>query len=325
MCMEFVDPYIGQESLRHYLTQLRHANTLGQAHLWIGPEHVGKRTLMTNLLFQWLCTRPREDKPCGKCSACMLLRSDQHPNIHWLNGEEGSISIEVIREVVGNAAQSRLHLGPYVIIINQADALSMQAANAILKLLEEPHERVYLFLLTAHVERILPTIQSRCTIFYFSPVEDVVMNAFTTEKEIVCLAHGLPGVLKSWSKVKERQQMHKELLLWLNIFTAKSLTERLRFLDPIMKTTKNARSVQRLLAVAQCICRDVLLLQCACPSGTVFVNEQTALQKLAERTTIHESIRSLMLLARLNLRVSHVQLQMKLLLTHLAATIYRPL
>lgn len=325
MNMQFTEPYIGQAAGQRYWQRLRQHGIIAQAHLWIGPKHIGKRTFLVNFLWQWFCQQlDKDQRPCANCFDCRLLASHHHPNVHWVCGETGAISIETIRPIIHEASQTRLHRGPYVIVITAADQLTPSAANALLKLLEEPTEHVYIFLLTAQPEYILPTIQSRCSLMYFRPVRPAELTPLTTDPAAIALAQGLPGLAQRWSLPTERQQLRAEVQQSLDFLLARTVAERSRLFDSVLKKIKTAAQTKHWLSLLQRLCRDVLLLQLGCPTAVLFLSEQTRLWQLAQATTIPQSVAGLTRLARLQQRLV-VHLQTKLVFDQLMVTLYHPL
>lgn len=100
---------------------------------------------------------------CGACPACRKLARGSHPDVHWLRKSDKRISIDQIRELQHDALYPPSEAERKVYIIDEAEALSLEAANSLLKLLEAPPDYV-IFLLLARGLRLLPTIISRCQI-----------------------------------------------------------------------------------------------------------------------------------------------------------------
>ena len=149
--------------------QLEHAlrdGRLHHAYLFTGPEHVGKTTLAVQLAQAVNCEG--DGPPCGVCSACTRIAAGQHADVRFLGvggGGEGPstvIGIDAVRDLISTA-----HLRPYegrqhVFIIQNAARLGNDAANALLKVLEEPPPDTLLVLLTDAPEGLPPTVRSRC-------------------------------------------------------------------------------------------------------------------------------------------------------------------
>jgi DNA polymerase-3 subunit delta' len=140
---------------------------LHHAYLLVGPDHVGKTTLAVQLAQAVNCTV--ESPPCGKCESCQRINQGYHADVLVLgmnDEQEGqsrkSIGIDPIRELQHSASLRPYEGRKRVYIIQEAERLSQEAANALLKTLEEPPPDVLLIVLTADIDSLLPTVISRC-------------------------------------------------------------------------------------------------------------------------------------------------------------------
>ena len=143
------------------------------AWLLLGKSNTGKSAFALHLAQSLLCESPQpHHDPCGTCPSCHLFNQGTHPDFYSLTPEqpeEGTtsrkllnIKIDAVRAILEPLMQSSVRGGRRVVLINPAESLNTQAANALLKILEEPPEAV-IFLLVAHNrDRVLPTIKSRC-------------------------------------------------------------------------------------------------------------------------------------------------------------------
>ncbi len=142
------------------------------AHAWLltGPQGVGGMALAREFAKALLCESEQE-RPCVDCRHCRRIESGNHADVLVISPTSaGSIGIEAARDL-----QAAANLQPYeakgrVIIIDDADTLTREAANALLKVLEEPHPNVTLILVTANDEALLDTIRSRCQIVPLRPI-----------------------------------------------------------------------------------------------------------------------------------------------------------
>lgn len=134
-----------------------------QAWLLHGPVGSGKR-LLADHFAQWsLCRQPTE-QACGQCPACQLYQAQTHPDLFLLQPEESgkAIPIAAVRDLVHSVQQTAQQGGRRVVIVEPAEAMTIEASNALLKSLEEPGSGT-LFVLVSHQPGfLLPTIRSRC-------------------------------------------------------------------------------------------------------------------------------------------------------------------
>lgn len=140
------------------------AERLPHALLLAGPQAVGKRTFARALTAQLLCAAPQYGVACGNCKSCQLLMAQAHPDAYWLAPEEAgkAVKIDQVRDLVERMAQTAQQGGRKVAVIAPAEAMNRNAANALLKTLEEPAGSALLVLISDAPGRLLPTIRSRC-------------------------------------------------------------------------------------------------------------------------------------------------------------------
>lgn len=154
-------------------------DSLPHAFLFCGNEGIGKELFAKHLSSFLLCdlTRGNTEKsdveisnPCGQCKQCKLFESETHPDFKFIEPEEGSKSIKVdqIRQLVSFFSQSSQQGGRKVAILSPAESLNNNAANALLKTLEEPSSNSVIILVSHQQGMLLPTIRSRCQMLDFS-------------------------------------------------------------------------------------------------------------------------------------------------------------
>ena len=142
---------------------------LAHAYLLVGPQDSGKTQTALSLA-QLVNCESETGQPCGECPPCRKIASGNHPDVHVLgNDEMDSIKIEEIRFLL-----SRAHLMAYeaktkVFIIRNIELMTLEAANALLKTLEEPAPNTLMILTTSVPEANLDTIKSRCHTVKFFP------------------------------------------------------------------------------------------------------------------------------------------------------------
>lgn len=139
----------------------------GQTYLLVGPSGIGKKLTAVGLAQALLC--PQSPRGCGKCPSCFRVAQGHHEGLKTVTSQGVQIKIEQAKDVLEFLSLRSLS-GNRVIIIDQAQSLNPQAANALLKTLEEPPEGTFFFLIAPSVAGLLPTIRSRSRIVRFKPL-----------------------------------------------------------------------------------------------------------------------------------------------------------
>lgn len=146
-------------------------DTISHAYIFEGANGIGKRE--TALAFSSMLMCEADDAPCGSCKTCQLLGQGSHPDFQEIYlDEDKSISVEDIRNILKGIVIRPLYSKYKVYIINNADNMTVQAQNALLKSLEEP-PRYVVFILTVQVGTAMTsTIRSRCQRIYFNKLSN---------------------------------------------------------------------------------------------------------------------------------------------------------
>ena len=157
-------------------------NRLSHAYLLTGPAGVGAMALAKEFSKALLCDAV-EERPCGECRNCRRIANGVHSDVLTIGPTAaGSIGIEATRELQAAASLQPYESTGRVIIIGEADSLTREASNALLKLLEEPHPGVTLILVTSNEEGVPETVRSRCQIVPMRPIPfDRVAEALQAE------------------------------------------------------------------------------------------------------------------------------------------------
>ena len=141
-------------------------------HAYLFSGFFGSLEMAKFLAKSLFCTDKVGVLPCEKCRNCKLIEQGEFPDVTLIKPVNQVIKTERIRELVGQFSQAGIESQQQVFIIEQAEKMHPNAANSLLKVIEEPQSEVYIFFLTSDEEKILPTIRSRTQIFHFKKQEE---------------------------------------------------------------------------------------------------------------------------------------------------------
>jgi len=172
----------GQDQAIRQLKQGLLKKRISHAYLFAGPEGVGKETTAIALAAALNCIRPNEGEACGLCRNCIRLGTGNYPDFFFLQPKGTALRIEQIRGI-----QAKLSLASFegyyrVILFGDAEKMTEEAANSLLKLLEEPPQSTVFILLTTLPAAILPTILSRCVEVRFLSLLPAVIKRLLLER-----------------------------------------------------------------------------------------------------------------------------------------------
>lgn len=173
---------VGHKDILKYISSAVENNRVSRAYILNGERGSGKK-MLANLFAMTLLCETGDNEPCGKCHSCKQAESGNHPDIIRVTHEKpNSISVDDIRTQVNNTVDIKPYQGPYkVYIIPQADMMTPQAQNAILKTIEEPPSYAVFLLLTENAETLLPTINSRCVMLKLRNIKDTLIKKYLME------------------------------------------------------------------------------------------------------------------------------------------------
>jgi DNA polymerase-3 subunit delta' len=279
---------IGQDKTLSLLDYSLKTGTIAHAYLIVGPRHVGKGTLAMNLAQALNCDGP--ELPCGQCRSCHRIREGKHADVTPVGLDSRTeIGIDDIRGL-----QHLANLPPYegkckVFIIDDAEYLSIEAANSLLKILEEPPPRVVWLVLAAEGERLLPTIISRCQRLELKPVpseqiQEILINSYKVDagkaKLLAQLCRGRLGwavsVLADDGILEQRSQR----IARLSSLSAASLEQRFAYAQELASQFSQSRKAgAEILEMWLDWWRDLMLIKGGCPEAIINVDYETALKE----------------------------------------------
>jgi len=214
-------PYPWQQSQWTRLLEQYQDEKLPHALMFAGQKGLGKGHLAMSLAQYLLCKTPRSGLACGDCRACALNRAGTHPDLKTLRPEEvgKAVKIDQVRNLAEFVGKTSQQGGYKVAIIEPAESMNLNAANALLKSLEEPSPNTLLILVSHVPNSVMATVRSRCQILSLAtPPEDQALpwlNAMITDgdaESLLKFANGAPILAKEMlnGDLLERRQGFQE-------------------------------------------------------------------------------------------------------------------
>lgn len=175
---------VGQESIISHMKNAIKLNKISHAYIINGEKGMGKKTIAKIFSMTLQCEKGG-DEPCMQCHSCKQAISNNHPDIRWITHEKPStIAIDEVREQINNDILIKPYSSKYKIyIVDEAEKLTIQAQNALLKTIEEPPAYGIIMLLTNNKDSFLQTILSRCVALEMRPVASTDIINYLREKE----------------------------------------------------------------------------------------------------------------------------------------------
>ncbi len=189
---------VGQKYIVTTLKNAVEQNKIAHAYLFCGPRGTGKTTVAKLLAKAVNC--PMENAPCNECESCLMIQDGTHPDIVEIDAASNN-GVDEIRNLIERVKYAPLHSRYKVYIIDEVHMLTPGAFNALLKTLEEPPPHIIFVLATTEIQKVIPTIISRCQRFDFGRVSipDIVyrlkevmkIEKITYEDEVIELISDL--------------------------------------------------------------------------------------------------------------------------------------
>lgn len=284
---------VGQEQIKEHFQSALTTGKISHAYIINGEKSSGKEYIAKIFAMALQCEKGGQE-PCQECRSCKQALSANQPDIIKVTHEKpNTISVDDIRGQINNDVGIKPYSSPYkVYIVNEAERMTAQAQNALLKTLEEPPEYAVIILLTANVNALLPTILSRCVVLNMKPVSDTQVRRYLMEemqvpdyKAEVCVAfaRGNVGKAKTLASSEDFENVKNEALGLLKSIQDMELYE---IVAAIKKINEYKLEINDYLDILAIWYRDVLLFKATKDlNHLVFREESQALRRVAQRSS----------------------------------------
>ena len=259
---------IGHEEIIRHLKNAIETGKVSHSYIFTGEPGSGKKLLAGTFAATLQCEAGGTE-PCQKCDSCKKAVGKSHPDIIMVEHEKpGTITIDEIRDQVIHDVDIRPYYSPYKIyIIADADLMTPQAQNALLKTIEEPPEYAVILLLTSNIGALLPTIQSRSVRLDLKVVDDGLVKKYLMEHLHVpdyqaeidaSFAQGSIGRAKEAATSQEFADMTQSALKILKYANTMEVYE---LSDAIKELSSEKQNINDYLDIFQFWFRDVLMFK----------------------------------------------------------------
>ncbi len=316
---------IGHEQTIAHMKKAIDLKKVSHAYIISGEKGSGKK-LLAGIFAQTLQCERQGSEPCMVCHSCRQALSGNQPDIIRVSHEKpNSISVEDIREQLNGDIQIRPYSSPYkVYIVDEAEKLTPQAQNALLKTIEEPPAYAVILLLTTNVSMLLPTIRSRCVTLELKPVNSRLVKQYLMERlEIpdyradICTAFAQGNVGKA-SRLALSANFSEMLEHALHLVQYIDRMEVEGLIGDLKKIDSYKLDIQDYLDLLTVWYRDVLLFKATKDADSlIFTNELGSIQEKARKSSYEGLERIIKALEKAKLRLNanvNFDLTMELLL-----------
>ncbi|MBO4510296.1 MAG: DNA polymerase III subunit delta' [Lachnospiraceae bacterium] len=282
---------LGHKSIKDHLQKAIAEGHPNHAYIFNGEEGSGRKTMADTFAAALCCQSDSSDKPCGKCMACMQAASKTHPDIIRITHEKSRIGVDDIRNsLLGDITIKPFSSNYKIYIIDEAERMTEQAQNALLKTLEEPPAYAVIILITTNTGAFLQTIMSRCVTLQFKPLETRVISDYLMENEKLpdyfaklCAAFsgGSIGQALKFAKNEDFEQIKNECLYYLRNIDSLSIDVVNDMVDTL---GKRKADVKVYLDLMHLWFRDILMFKATQDANRlVFLDELMVIKRQASK------------------------------------------
>lgn len=237
---------LGNEKNKDILKKSIEINKTSHSYLFWGTEGIGKKLIAKEFAKKILCLENNIGN-CN-CKSCIEFDSSNNPDFQLIEPSEGKIKIEQIREMQRKVAEKPIISTKKVYILENADTMTIEAQNCLLKTLEEPPEYITIILICSNENNLLSTIKSRCTRIHFEPLDqkelkEYISKNYTNEEisdNIINLAQGSIGKV---IKLNENKDLYERIEKILLDIPKKDLIDIVQMSEGIYKSKEEIDSI----------------------------------------------------------------------------------
>ncbi|PNV60353.1 DNA polymerase III subunit delta' [Clostridium sp. chh4-2] len=284
---------LGHDMIKEHFKKAIEAHKVSHAYILTGESGMGRKSLAKAFAMTLLCEKGKSE-PCMECHACKQVMTGNHPDLVFVTHEKpNSIGVDDIREQINDTIMIRPYSSYYKIyIVDDAEKMTVQAQNALLKTMEEPPAYAVILLLTTNQEAFLPTILSRCVQLKLKPLQDHVVKQYLVESQGIAeaeadvyaaFARGNLGKAIHLAESEDFRIMYDDILYLMKNIKQMNISE---LLDYIRKLKEDNRDIYECLDLMQMWYRDVLMFKTTKDINLlIFKNEYGTINEMSQKSS----------------------------------------
>ena len=237
---------IGNNKIKNELIKAFNTNSVAHSYIFSGQYGIGKKQIAIEFAKMILCLN-KDKSPCGECKSCIELENDNNPDFNIIK-PDGKIKIEQIRKMLEKVYEKPIISDKKVYIIDDAETMTIEAQNCLLKTLEEPPEYIIIILITSNESNLINTIKSRCLKLTFNSLENWELKQYLENKLEFqniseTMLENFEGSVGKALKVKEKQELYSNMETTLKNFNCNSVIDLINNATEIYKGKENINEI----------------------------------------------------------------------------------
>lgn len=230
---------LGNNRIKNLLKQAIEQNKVSHSYLLVGTMGIGKKMMATQYAKAILCSEQK--KPCHTCKSCIEFEGQNNPDFLWIKPEGNSIKIEQIRELQKRIQEKPIISNRKVYIIEDADFMTKEAQNCLLKTLEEPPQFATIILIGSNENAFLTTIKSRCMMLRFNPIENLEIKQYLEENyQMTGISQNMldmfQGSIGKAIYLKDKQESYSKIEMFVENLPKKDLIDTIQSAEILYKS-----------------------------------------------------------------------------------------
>lgn len=226
---------VGNEKVKEYLNSTIENKNISHSFIFVGKPGIGKKQFAHQYAEMLMCLQDGKcDGNSVKCDSCIKFEGNANPDYAEITPDGKTLKIEQIRNLQARIVEKPITSRRKVYVIDDADLMSEESQNCLLKTLEEPPEYAVIILIVSNESRILPTIKSRCVIIKFQPLTSKEIKQVKPElsDDLIQL---LEGSLLNAENIEQKKEQYAQLSNLVNVLENKQLVEVFNSADLLYK------------------------------------------------------------------------------------------